>query len=306
MASTYSVTERIEHIDSFNDALPFLKALPLNITKMFLFSSAKHGFFDDLNWDDIIEDDESPTNPIKSTDILHDDDDTKDPIHHDDDQQRDQLSLDSLPMAAIAGPQPSEYAFKMNKSNKRLFSTTHHGTTLIGSFKRNYKYPANDWRNNVKNFRFGTAIFWPFFQRPTKFTVHIQLNKNCVNNAIGFGFIGMRRNQYVMQSRDEYKGHSVMLYGDGQCFASHAFCDGDDPIDCVLDPFVNFFNVGDTVVMEMDLKSDKAVGRIYNLRDADNPKKQFITPLKTANNAIGVTVNVMFKPSLTVLRQIIE
>ena len=84
------------------------------------------------------------------------------------------------------------------------------------------------------------------------------------------------------------------------------FSDEEDPIDCVLEPFVNWFSVGDTVVMEMDLESDKAVGKMYNLNDADNPEKHFITPLKTTNNAIGVTMNIMFKPSLTVLRQTIE
>ena len=110
MASTFSVTERIEHIDSLDDALPFLRALPLNIIKMFLSSSAKHGFFDDLNWSDLIEeDDECPTNPLSvSTADLSDDEDTK-------------SSKDSATVATLTGPQASEFVFKMNKSNTISF-----------------------------------------------------------------------------------------------------------------------------------------------------------------------------------------
>ena len=99
MAATFSVTERIGHIDSLDDALPFLKALPLDIIKTFLSSSAKHGFFDDLidlKWDGLTEDDESPTNPLSvdNTDFA-DDEDTE-------------SSKDSLQQCLSTAAQPSQ------------------------------------------------------------------------------------------------------------------------------------------------------------------------------------------------------
>ncbi len=52
MAATQTLSERINRIETFDKAIPFLKTLPLNIIKMFLCKSAAYGFFEKVSFDE--------------------------------------------------------------------------------------------------------------------------------------------------------------------------------------------------------------------------------------------------------------
>ena len=203
-------------------------------------------------------------------------------------------------------PKISEYSFKLNKTNKRVFDVLDHGLTLKGNFKKDHKYDVNDWQNNPKLYAFGTIMFGKFLKKPSKLIVHMRLNKNCVNNGIGFGFIGMRCNQYIDQTQNSGENHCCFLYGDGRYYTSYEFVNNDYEHGSVLKPFTNYFKNGEVVVIELDMKSDKPIGKIYNIKDMNDSTKHFTVALKTTNNAIAICANVTFKPSIAVIKQTIE
>eukprot|EP01084_Bolivina_argentea_P123387 218657_1 len=294
MTSTIPLTERINNIVTFDEAIPFLKALSVDIIKIFLNKSAKYGFFDKLSFDD------TPANVVdKVIENKNDinDDETK--------QQLQKTQITEQPNTCVV-PTRSEYSFKLNKTNKRVFDVIQYGTTLKGNFKKDYKYESNHFKNNIKLYQFGTIIFGKFFQKPTKLLIHMKLTKNCVNNAIGFGFISMKYNQFVDQTFNKGNNHSVMLYGDGRYYTSHEFVNDLYQHDTILKQFVNYFKNGETIAIELDMKSKQSIGKIYNIKETEHDSKHFMVSLLTSTNAIAICCNVKFKPSMCVVKQIVE